>query len=405
MNILFVSMLPFENNTSATIQNYGIVRGLVEANCKVDIITLKPDESAVNYDKTMNDISSLVDNVYYLPINPRYKAIMAKKIKQDTYETNRLKKIAMISRKKCKEIYNKFSVFDAQKINVRGIDSIKINYNKYDIIISASDPKSSHLIVSYIKNKYKNLKFKWIQYWGDPMLHDITRKNNYNNFLVKNRENKILGEADKIIYASPITLAKQKDSFKNHANKMDYANQVYSYNEENKPMKINDNLKNIKFGYYGSYKSTIRNIIPLYDSAKEKNINLNICGYSDIELKEVNNIKIEKFVPYNKVLDMEKETDILICLCNSRGTQIPGKIYYCSGYKKPIIVILDGEYTKDLNKYLSTFGRFILCENNKASISDAIDRAIRSLDTNKYSLAKELTPKYMAMKILEGIET
>lgn len=404
MNILFVTMLPFENNTSATIQNYGIVKGLVEEKHKVDVITLKPSELAANYDRSMNNISSIVDNVYYLPINPKYKAIMSKKTKKDSCQIGRAKKVAMICRKKCKDIYNSFSVFDAQKVNVGGIDNINIDYKKYDVVISASDPKSSHLIVRHIKSKNKNLKFKWIQYWGDPMLHDITRKKSWNDFLVKYSEDKLLSEADKIIYASPITLEKQKNSFKNHASKMDYANQVYSHKEESKPIKIKNNFDNITFGYYGAYKSSVRNILPIYDVAREKNINLNICGYSDIELEEVNNIKIEKFIPYNKVVEMERETDILICLCNNRGTQIPGKIYYCSGYNKPIIVILDGEYTKDLKLYLNKFRRFILCENNKESISKAIDRAIRDIDINKYVLVKELTPKYMAMKILEGIE-
>ena len=44
MKILFVSMVPLEYNTSATIQNKGIIRGLSALGHDIDIMTLRPDE-------------------------------------------------------------------------------------------------------------------------------------------------------------------------------------------------------------------------------------------------------------------------------------------------------------------------------------------------------------------------
>ena len=105
-------------------------------------------------------------------------------------------------------------------------------------------------------------------------------------------------------------------------------------------------------------------------------------------------------ITYKEVLKMEEEYDILICICNSKGTQIPGKIYYCTGYHKPIIIILDSEYQEDLREYFKTFNRFILCENNVKSITSAIEKAKEKLNVYEYNINKQLTPEYMAKSIL-----
>ncbi|NLN41927.1 MAG: hypothetical protein GX160_08100, partial [Clostridiales bacterium] len=54
MEVLFVSMFPFEHNTSATIQNKGIVRGLVALGNNVDTLTLEPLQTSASYDDSMN---------------------------------------------------------------------------------------------------------------------------------------------------------------------------------------------------------------------------------------------------------------------------------------------------------------------------------------------------------------
>ena len=47
MKVLFVSMVAFETNASATIQNKGIIRGLSALNYDIDIVTLEPDQNAI----------------------------------------------------------------------------------------------------------------------------------------------------------------------------------------------------------------------------------------------------------------------------------------------------------------------------------------------------------------------
>lgn len=401
MNILFVTMVPLESNASATIRNKSLIRGLTKMGHKVDVITLEPQIDSIKYDNTMNDINKIINKSYYIKINPIYHKLMAKKESKKSATANKknqmLKHVKNKTRNLIKTIYNKTTVFEAQKFNVKEVSKIKIKYNKYNIIISSSDPKSSHLIVERIFKENKDCKAKWIQYWGDPMFNDITRKSDWKDVLVKYHEKKLLSYADRIVYVSPLTLKTQKTIFKENASKMDYANQSITaiFNKTNSKKDIA-----VKIGYFGSYNSNIRNIMPLYNVAKEEKYSLHICGGSDLELKSTDNVIVESVLPYNDIVTREKSSDILICLCNLKGTQIPGKIYYSAGYDKPIIVVLDSEYKEYLRNHFEEFERYILCENNESSIKNAIEEAKLQLNKKDYKVSKKLTPEYMAKKVL-----
>lgn len=409
MNVLFVSMIPFESNSSATIQNKGIVKGLTDLGHSVDIMTLELKNDAFSYDGSMNDLYDLVRNSYYIPPHPQYAMLMAKKPhpKNGNYHRASLNSIMRKAKTNIRNLikiaYRKLVIFDAQKKNVNQVMKLQIDYHIYDVIISSSDPKSSHLIVKKIYMSNPTINARWIQYWGDPMFHDITRERGIRDFFVKYQEKKIIKMAHKIIYASPLTLKQQKETYPAQAIKMDYANQVFlkRTDSNDEVIKSNENANtNIVVGYYGSYDSTIRNINPLYEAALDSNYKLIICGPSNIKLNSMKNIRILEKVPYKEVSKMEEESDILITICNSKGTQIPGKIYYCAGYNKPIIIVLDGEFKEELKKYFESFGRYILCNNNPESINKAIEEAKSELNKTK-GISQELFPKYMALRILK----
>ncbi|WPC43287.1 hypothetical protein [Clostridium sp. JS66] len=410
MRILFISMVPFEDNSSATIQNKGIVEGLYKCENEVDIMTLMPMNNSLGYDDSMDNVKSFVNNVYYIEVDRKYAVLRTKKeklnneelhIKNTEYRTNIINRIYSKIRVIIKNLYKNIAIFDAQKVNVKGVSKLNIDYSKYDIIISASDPKSSHLIAERIYKKNKNCNARWIQYWGDPMLNDITRESNWRDRLVKYNENKLINEANKVVYASPLTLKIQKETYPRHTCKMDYTSQAYT--NINSMYRSKEKNSNILVGYFGAYNSKIRNIKPLYNVAKEEGFMLNICGASDITLKCTKNIYVTGMISYRKAVEMEEKTDILVCICNRRGTQIPGKVYYCASYKKPIVVILDGEYEEELGDYLNSFKRFILCKNQEQSIRDAIERAKKQLDKGEYYISEQLTPEYVARKILKNI--
>ncbi|MCF6138819.1 hypothetical protein [Pseudalkalibacillus berkeleyi] len=408
MKVLFVSMVAFENNTSATIQNKGIVKGLFALGHDVDIMTLTPNQSTISYDNTMNDINFLIKNRYYIDMDSKYEMLMAKKNKSSgtspklNENKNPLIYILKKGRSIIKAVYDNTFIFDAQKVNVKQVSKVNIDYNEYDIIISASDPKSSHLLVERIFTENKGCKAKWIQYWGDPFLNDITRKSDWRNSLVKYYENRLIVKANKVVYASPITLNTQKETFPKQAYKMTYASQAYANEQQllNKNKVIKKD-QHITMGYFGAFHSRIRNIIPLYNTVRECNdIKLNICGSSDLTLSNTKNISVDGMVSYKEVVEMEENSDILVCICNRNGTQIPGKIYYCTSYQKPIIVILDSEFKDELREYFKKFNRFILCENEEKSIKDAIVKARNQLKTVDYGISELLTPEYMVKKIL-----
>ncbi|MCG8540745.1 MAG: hypothetical protein MJA82_12520 [Clostridia bacterium] len=407
MKILFVSMFPIESNTSATIQNKGIIKGIINNGHIVDILTVKPNINTQSYDDSMNDIHTLLGKTYYIELNSKYKLFMAKK---DNKSKNILNENTGLLRLglKCiksfvKKLYYNIAIYDAQKFNVKQVSKLKIDYCKYDIIVSSSDPKSSHLIVERIYKENQNCRAKWIQYWGDPMFHDITRKKDWRDELVKYSEKKLISKADKVFYASPLTLQQQRETFVDLSFKMDYASQTYvdEITHKTKKNQTKSSQKEVVVvGYFGAYRSGIRNIIPLYNAAKGGNFNLTICGPSDILLQSTKNVTVYGSVPYKKSLKMEEESDIIVCICNSRGTQIPGKIYYCSSYKKPMIVVLDGEYQEELRNYFNSFDRYIVCENHEKSINSAIRKAKEKLNNYQYNINERLTPEYMGRKIL-----
>ena len=107
-------------------------------------------------------------------------------------------------------------------------------------------------------------------------------------------------------------------------------------------------------------------------------------------------------VTRNEADQAESNADVLVCICNLRGTQIPGKIYYLTNYLKPIIVIVDGEYKEELKDYFESMNRFIVCENNENAIEDAIRNAKTILNekTAYKNSESEFSPLHMAENII-----
>jgi hypothetical protein len=156
-------------------------------------------------------------------------------------------------------------------------------------------------------------------------------------------------------------------------------------------------------GYFGSFTPNTRNIIPLYNAVSELNdVQLNIGG-SGMSLEEKNNIKLLGRLKYSVVRESEQKCDVLICLLNSKGTQIPGKLYYYASINKPLLVIVDGENGSDMKRFLEGFNRFVFCDNTEASIKEAIIRLKHTTKQFKLNLSEKFEPDYIAKKILEGV--
>lgn len=347
MKILFVSFNAFLSGSSAAIRNYNLIKGILEdKQNEIDIITVNTNVSEIEHNKQMNVI-----NIVHSKIN----------VENRNHSKLRVKIV-----KFAKLLFNKFSFFDSTIMFLKNINLAMLSDCKYDLIISSSDPVSSHLAV--YKLIRKGLKYdKWIQYWGDPYTIDITNQMIYPKVVLKEIERWILRGAEQIVYVSPFTLENEIKQFPEFAHKMRVLPIPYSYVEN---CEVYSNKKSVKIGYFGAYKSNIRNIIPLYEAVKTrgKSVELLIVGDSDLQLKEQTNIKIYDRVEKEILKRFESEVDAYICILNRTGTQIPGKIYHVAGTQKPIIILVDGNYGKKIKTYLESFQRYTFCNNEKDEI-------------------------------------
>lgn len=361
MNILFVTLCPVNLSTSAMLRNKALIQGFINNGSKVSILTIEGSEENSFYDESIawnKDIS-----IIKLNSNLAYTSLL--KEEKNTLGTIK-KKIIPIIRK----VYHCFNVFDNTISIAKAAEPSGLPNDYYDLIISSSDPKSSHIAVKRLIKK--GLKYdRWIQYWGDPLTLDITRKNKYPISFLKRIESNIFTQADAIIYVSPLTLEKQKSLFPSHATRMKFIPIPYL------EPKIYNKKKSskVKIGYFGDYPSGIRNLLPFYEACEKQvdEIEVEIVGNSDLSLSNTDNIMVLGRKTRNQVEHMEEQSDILVCLLNKSGTQIPGKLYHYAATDKPILVILDGEYKKEIKSYLNTFNRYFFCENNERSIYHTIN--------------------------------
>jgi hypothetical protein len=281
----------------------------------------------------------------------------------------------------------------ARKANVAWLQS-----DCYDLVITSSDPKSSHKTVQYLKKS--GLKFKkWAQYWGDPMTLDITRKCAFPPSLIKLVEYRTIKDADAIIYVSPFTHASQCDFFPKLRKTMHFLPIPYSRHLK----KESTTFKKDSFwriGYFGDYSSTVRNILPLYHACAglPNDTLLHIAGNTDIKLDKKTNITIESRQAPRIIQEYELNSDILVCLMNRTGTQIPGKLYHCAGTDKPVLVIIDGETQDQMIKYLETFKRFAICYNKAQDITWSLQQIMNTF--RRYVPSPEFAPEKIAQEFV-----
>lgn len=391
MNILFIAGQSIRSNSSVTMMNLAYINGLVDDGNNVKVVTASLPENHISRDDGFN-LGSEVEIEEY-SVSATFNALSNKKEKSDNILKTNIKNIL-------RKLYYSFSIYDSQKGWVNNAEKIEYK-NYYDLIISSSDPKHSHLFAKKLIDLGKVKYGKWIQIWGDPMYLDITRKSIFFNKRLYKEEEYLISSADKILYVSPFTAEKQKQLFPRYKDKIDYVLIPYYSLDESEPNKLNGN--DMIFSYFGDYNSHIRNLEPLYNAALETNINLLIRGNSDKPLPSKKNIDVHRRISIQKLKELENKTDVFIHLCNSHGTQIPAKLYYYSGTKKPILFILDGDVER-IEQFYRPFNRYIFCKNNKEEIKSEINK-IRSgyYSNTEIKVPEELAPVYIARNIISKV--
>ena len=363
MNILIVKLSPIETITSSMFRTLAIARGLQEAGNEVDMLVVPYNGmTAVANQKDFIDKIRVIrtgKNEAYAKLSERQR-----EEKKPKWYVNVIK-----------QIWHKLSVYDYTYSIIRNLRIDILPRKKYDIVISSSDPKTAHLAVERFARQ--GLKYgKWIEYWGDPLALDITRVNIWPKYVLKRIEERLIKNADKIVYVSPFTLKEQKKLFPKMSAKMTFLPVAYM-DEEVFPKTDN---RRFVIGYYGNYEQRVRNLIPLYNACNRigQRVDATFYGDSDMVLESTDSVHV---FPRGIVDAHKARADLLVCVLNSSGTQIPGKLYHLAGTNKKVLVIVDGEYADEMKSYLESFDRFYICDNNEESIVNKIEDIIEDKRT------------------------
>ena len=360
MKILIISCLPEEYNNSSMLCVSLLCKGFVENGNTVAVASPKPDENNRYY----NPDYVFDEHITHI----RFGRRVPKKTENTEREVrNGLLQILL-------SVYRKTDLFGRSITNLKFVDELtdKIISCGFtpDIIISTSDPKSSHLLCNKIKKK--NLfKCPFVQYWGDPLALDIANQSILPVWIKKIIEKSILKQADVVAYVSPLTTNEQKKVFRRYAGKMIFSPtpcEIKEYEGTKNPYVV---------GYFGSYNSSVRNIMPLYNAvASNSKIKLYIIGDSDVKLESKSNIIIIDRVPAAELEKYYAECGIIVDLMNHKGAQIPAKIYRDAGTNKEVLLITDSKRSDEIVDFFGRFERYSLCSNIASEISTVLDRYI-----------------------------
>lgn len=364
MNILLVTLYSLERNTSVAISNINITKGLLALGHRVTWVMPHWARCETEFDASQ----------------VRIIRVSGEDEKRDVgFLRNRL--------------HSHFYMLDFTRPYLRQVRTTQVPDEFYDIVISTSDPKTSHVFTARLLRRVRY--GRWVQHWGDPLLGDITRNFWWPKWIIKCYEKNVLRKADKIVYVTPFTADKQRMEYPKMAAKITFI-PLPADMHQTKTVAHPDQLR---IAYLGDFNPVFRNLQPLYDAcAKMGCLYLTIAGHGP-RYKSLENIRVLPRIPQDQALAIENDSDVIFCVCNKRGTQIPGKILYKASSDKHILVAVEEESHDEMCKYLESYHRFVVCDNTSASISEAL----KSLQgkAHDYVTPDRLLPVNIAREILQ----
>jgi hypothetical protein len=388
-------MWPLSANTSASLRNRALIRGLEEMGCEVDVVTVISNEK-----NPFNDTELAATIPEHWQVIGQRENNYQRIVSESRGLIGKLKQVALPV---LRRLYHLSQLYDHSQLYLKQIQLSDIPKPHYHLIISSSDPKTSHLAVE----KWMQLGLRadrWIQYWGDPLAHDITKKHILPFFYVKSVERKILQHANRIVYVSPFTLAAQQALFPQLADRMKWLPIPYlaiKRYADKSHHETHGHQPKLKLGYFGDYKSNVRNIMPLVEvcQANPHKYELFLAGNTDVTITETENLHVMPRISQTELETLETDCDLLICLLNKSGTQIPGKVYHYAATNKPVLILLDGEYVKQMEDYFRLFHRYVCCLNQNKSIEETLDAL--SLSELSAEPSAHFAPKTIAEQFLQ----
>ncbi len=385
--VLVIYLSPYNGLASSTMRTLGMIKGLVDNGYCVDLLTIGFKSDKDNTKRNGYDFLDKVNVILAETIKP-YDQIASRKKSLKSRFVNNISKI-----------YRLFFIFGHTERLAKSIDLKQLPRSAYDYAVSVSDPKTSHIALYTLFKQGLHIE-EVIEYWGDPLYGDITLKSIYPKAILKKCEKAMLLQANRIVYTSPFTLKAEQRIYPELSDRMYF---VPTAVIEEKIYTKEKKTGRFTIGYYGAYLSNVRNIIPLYNACSklENRVQLNIIGDTDIHLEEKENILVKS---RGDVEEYERNTDLLVCILNLTGTQIPGKLYYNAATNLPVLVILDGdnELKDELRHFLEEFNRYYLCENNEEAILKAIEWLLNN--EREWKPCEALSARTVASRIIDKVD-
>ncbi len=375
MKIIVIIGECIQTNTSANLCHLAYIRGLLQAGH--DVTLLSADGRDYTLDPAMVIPSEVKQYVYY-GVSLYEKMAMQKRMKAVKEETGVLSSCTSSYKSGLKlrikrSILSLYGVHGIYATFVRKAQKFRSEI-KYDYVLSISTPAASHLLTYNLLKSNHIQCGHWIQIWEDPWHGDAYGFSDAGK--IWKEERRLLSFAEKVCYVSPLTLKNQQEKYPESADKMFWQPLPFYYKAETVHRM---NFEKNRYGYFGDYAPSARNLEPFYEAAKESGILVNICGNPSNLFETTDHIHIYPRLQLDRLKPIEDDTNVLVFLCNRKGGQIPGKIYQYAATNKTILFIMDGtqEEQEVLMDFFGKFNRFVFCQNTKADIL----RAIRIIET------------------------
>lgn len=363
--IAVILVLPIEYNTSSMLRCRAIISALGEMGHELKCYCPNPDKNSKYFGKDDVKIPRMEIFRFGGKAWSETKGELGQNAKH--FLKSRIKDMAL-------QVFRKVDVFGSTLLYLpeRKCIADDIAKGEFEILLSFSDPMPAHMIAKYCKQH--NPQLRYIQQWGDPLASDTISKIAQPVWVRKCIEEILLRPADKVCYVSPFTCEEQKRLFTRQANKMIFLPTPSLTYAESTPV-----LEKICIGYFGSYNSIARDIRPFYKAAMQnRDAKFLIIGDSDLTLESTDNISIINRVPPDELNGYMKKVNVIVCLMNSKGNQIPGKVYHDASSTKDILFIKDGEYGDAIQTFFEKYDHYTFVDNTTPSIDIAIKQYLHN---------------------------
>jgi hypothetical protein len=367
-----------------TLRWFYLIRELSKLGYKIDILTIKMPE---RFQELLDNIPEAIKihrtfpgPMYFLTFRYSWDSsqnIDKKSLRNFPFIWNIVSKTyfatyRIINTLMVPDIYTEWFPFALRK----GYELLKTN--RYDAIISSSEPRICHLVGYFLKKKSG---IPWIADYGDPWVYPLSTmtEGKYKKNIIKKVENKILKEMDTVT----VSTEGAKEFYLTQypflrREKISVISQGFDPDEFAgvKP----DNQTKFRIVYCGSLYKGLRDPNALFKAVSEINnndIEVLIAGrineFIDAFKKEGSNPKIRYlgFLNHRRCLELEKGATVLLHIGNISEIQVPGKIYEYLGAKRPILAIRGTE--RDVSADLTLrHNRGIVVGNNTRDIRQGI---------------------------------